>query len=124
MRNVQLVMEQAYDEMLALEKERIAGTGSQDVLQADWESSIKQLEAGVDITSWGVPQDIYQEKVAEYLEVSDFAELKDDFSVAKRDAILHAELKDGLIRVSLPNLYREVHMPIIISSEKENKVEK
>ena len=69
-------------------------------------------------------QDIYQEKVAEYLGISDFAELKDDFSVAKGDAILYAELKEDLIRVSLPNLCREVHLPIIIYSEKESKVEK
>lgn len=123
-RNVHFALEQAYDEMLVLEKESVTGTSLETVLRSDWESSVKQLETGVDITEWGVPQDIYQEKVAEYLGISDFAELKDDFSVAKGDAILYAELKEGLIRVSLPNLYREVHMPIIIYSEKESKVEK
>ena len=123
-RNVHFALEQTYDEMLVLEKESVAGTSLEIVLRADWESSIKQLEMGVDITEWGVPQDIYQEKVAEYLGISDFAELKDDFSVAKGDAILYAELKDGMIRVSLPNLCREVNMPIIIYSEKESKVEK
>lgn len=123
-RNVHFALEQTYDEMLALEKESVVSTGYEEVLRADWESSVKQLETGVDITEWGVPQDVYQEKVAEYLGISNFAELKDDFSVAKGDAILYAELKDGMIRVSLPNLCREVNMPIIISSEKENKVEK
>lgn len=124
MRNVHFALEQTYDEMLVLEKESVAGTSLETVLRADWESSIKQLETGVDITEWGAPQDIYQEKVAEYLSISDFAELKDDFSVAKGDAILYAELKDGMIRVSLPNLCREAHLPIIIYSEKESKVEK
>ena len=87
----------------------------------NWEVSRTQLAEGVDITNWGVPQDIYQEKVAAYLEISDFSELKDDFRSAKGDAVLYAKLEKGLIRVSLPNLHKEVRMPIIISSEKNIK---
>ena len=122
-RNVQIALERAYDEMTDLEMDERddAGFEAETVEAGDWKNSKEQLEAGVDITEWGAPQDIYQEKVAEYLGISDFSELKDDFRSAKGDAVLYAEMKGDLIRVSLPNLYREVNMPIIISSEKNIK---
>lgn len=122
-RNVQIALERAYDELTALEMDGRddAGFDAETVGAGDWQNSKEQLEAGVDITEWGAPRDVYQEKVAEYLGISDFSELKDDFRSAKGEAVLYAELEKGLIRVSLPNLYREVNMPITISSEKNIK---
>ncbi|MBR6666621.1 MAG: hypothetical protein IKL22_13010 [Lachnospiraceae bacterium] len=83
----------------------------------DWESSRQQLLEGVDITDWGVPQDPYQEAVAGALGISDFAELKDDFRAVKGDAVLHARVKDGVLSLSLPNMYIKDAAPIVIESE-------
>lgn len=121
-RKIQSALEQVYDELIALETVEQDGVGGNEITTADnWEVSKAQLAEGVDITNWGAPQDVYQEKVAEYLGISNFAELKGDFRAAKGDAVLYAKLESGSIRVSLPNLYREVSMPIIISSEKNIK---
>lgn len=121
-RKIQSALEQAYDELVLDNEEQDSDDSKNEGTMLDnWEVSRTQLAEGVDITNWGVPQDIYQEKVAAYLEISDFSELKDDFRSAKGDAVLYAKLEKGLIRVSLPNLHKEVRMPIIISSEKNIK---
>lgn len=121
-RKIQSALEQVYDELVSNNAEQESGDSKNEGTMLDnWEVSRTQLAEGVDITNWGVPQDIYQEKVAAYLDISDFSELKDDFRSAKGDAVLYAKLEKGLIRVSLPNLHKEVSMPIIISSEKNIK---
>jgi len=114
-------MEQAYRELMGMDatsQQGDADSSASEETIGDWEISRQQLTKGVDITNWGIPQDAYQEKLAEYLGISDFGELKDDFRSVKGEAILVAQLEEGRLILHLVNVIKEVNGPIIEESEK------
>ncbi len=79
-----------------------ATLGEQDDT-SEWEVTYKNLIAGVEITTWGKPQDIFQKEIAQELGISDFSELKDDFHIVVGDAKVYAQLEDGNFVVEVLN---------------------
>lgn len=112
-------MEMTYRELVALDEislqEEKVQPASEEILE-DCEGIYQQLMEGVDITSWGIPQDAYQEKVAEYLGISDFSQLKEHFRSVKGEAVLMAQLEEGKLVLYLANLPKEVSRPVWVKS--------
>ena len=118
------MMDLAYRELVLPEVETTA-LFTPEERSGDWSRTRQQLMEGVDITGWGVPQDVYQKKIAEYLVISNFAELEKYFNAVDEDAVLIAKIEDGVLTLSLSNLKRKADAPLVIESktpllEKEN----
>ena len=63
---------------------------------------------GVDITTWGVPEDDLQELIAETLYVEDFSLMRDDFQLSDGDAQIFVKVDDEAVTVRLLNPVKEV----------------
>lgn len=71
----------------------------------DWLKAVESMRAGVDIITWGIPQGWFQETVAKILGRKDFGSLKEEFSSAKKPAVVYVKLENDDIIVELQNLY-------------------
>lgn len=70
---------------------------------ASWEKRKDELIHGVDITTWGVPEDEFQMEVANMLGISDFSQLKGDFYNADGEAIVYVQIEGHTLKVELKN---------------------
>ena len=68
-----------------------------------WEERKNELMQGVDITTWGVPEDEFQKEVANIIGISDFTQLKEDFRTSDGDAIVYVQIVEDVLRVELKN---------------------
>ncbi len=89
--NIERVFDMAY-----------ATLGEQDDT-SEWETTYNALIAGVEITTWKKPQDIFQKEITKELGISDFSELKDDFRTVVGDAKVYVQLEDGNFVVEVLN---------------------
>ena len=124
MQEVHGIMDLAYRELVLPEEETTA-LFTPEERNGDWSGTRQQLMEGVDITTWGVPQDVYQKKIAEYLVILSFNELEEHFSATDEDVVLIAKIENGALTLSLSNLKRKADAPLMIESkiplpEKEN----
>lgn len=124
MQEVHGIMDLAYRELVLPEEETTALFTPEERV-GDWSGTRQQLMEGVDITTWGVPQDVYQKKIAEYLVILSFNELEEHFSATDEDVVLIAKIENGALTLSLSNLKRKADAPLVIESktplpEKEN----
>ena len=67
-----------------------------------------ELCEGIDITTWGAPEDELQELLAETMSMDDFSLLRDDFKVSDGDARIFVKVMDGKVTVRLLNPIKEV----------------
>lgn len=75
---------------------------------ASWEERKNELMQGVDITTWGVPEDEFQREVANILGISDFTQLKEDFRTSDGDAVVYVQIVENVLKVELKNPIRKV----------------
>ena len=71
----------------------------------DWLEALESMRAGVDITTWGIPEGYFQEQVARVLGITDFGSLKEEFLSAKKPAVVYVKQENDNIIVELQNLY-------------------
>ena len=116
MKEIHGMMELIYKE-LVLPKEETTGLFTPEEIASDWSGTRQQLTEGVDITEWGLPQDIYQERLAEHFVISDFAELDNYFRSVKGDVVLFAKLENGVLILSIPNQKEGVESHLVIESQ-------
>lgn len=79
----------------------------------DWAATVESMKAGVDITTWGIPEGRFQVQVAEVLGITDFASLKEEFLSAKKPAVVYVKLENDDIIVELRNLYPAADREVI-----------
>lgn len=79
----------------------------------DWAATVESMKAGVDITTWGIPEGYFQEQVAGALGITDFGALKEEFSSAKRPAVVYVKMENDDIIVELQNLYPAADRKVI-----------
>lgn len=70
---------------------------------AVWEERKNELITGIDITTWGVPEDEFQIEVANVLGISDFSQLRDDFHTSDGEAVVYAQIIENKLKVELKN---------------------
>lgn len=75
---------------------------------ASWEERKNELVQGVDITTWGVPEDEFQREIASMLGISDFTQLRDDFYTADGEAIVYVQIIEHKLKVELKNPIEKV----------------
>ncbi len=80
---------------------------------ADWLEAAESMRTGVDITIWGIPEGRFQETVANVLGITDFGSLKEEFSSAKKPAVVYVKLENDDIIVELQNLYPATDREVI-----------
>lgn len=71
----------------------------------NWAATVESMKEGVDITTWGIPEGYFQEQVAGVLGITDFGSLKEEFSSAKKPAVVYVKMENNDIIVELQNLY-------------------
>lgn len=69
------------------------------------------LQEGIDITTWNVPQDAFQSEVASVIGISDFSELRDEFHTVDGDAIVFVRFENGEFIVELQNQVEKAKNP-------------
>lgn len=67
-----------------------------------------ELCEGIDITTWGAPEDELQISLSGAMSIDDFALLRDDFKVSDGDARIFVKVTDGRVTVRLLNPIKEV----------------
>lgn len=70
--------------------------------------SFAELCAGIDITTWGVPEDELQVLIAESMNIDDFSLMRDDFKVSDGEAQVYVKINDEKVTVRLLNPVKEV----------------
>ncbi len=78
-----------------------------------WENSLEDMQAGVDITTWGAPQDDFQLRVAECLGIIDFSLLRKEFRTTDGPAVVYVKLEGDTFIVQLVNVYPAADREII-----------
>lgn len=79
----------------------------------DWAATLESMKAGVDITTWGIPEGRFQEQVAKVLGITDFSTLKEEFLSAKKPAVVYVKLENDDIIVELRNMYPAADREVI-----------
>ncbi len=69
------------------------------------------LQEGIDITTWNIPQDAFQSEVASMIGISDFSELRDAFHTVDGDAIVFVRFENGQFIVELQNQVEKAKNP-------------
>ncbi len=78
-----------------------------------WEHSLEDIQEGVDITTWGAPQDVFQMRVAECLEIIDFSLLRKEFRTTDGPAVVYVKMEGDTFIVQLVNVYPAADREII-----------
>ena len=80
---------------------------------SDWVELEISMREGVDITSWGILEGQFQAKVANVLGITDFGSLKEEYSSARKPAVVYVKLENDDITVELQNLYPAADREVI-----------
>lgn len=113
-----VVMEREMLDVLQNNMAQIYEESKDDI--SSWQNTYDALSEGTDLISWGTPDDIFKQKLADYYEIQDFSEYGKRFKIAKGTPIIFCTLdEDGVFHAYLKNPIEKVTMEKLIGLKGE-----